>query len=71
MSNHAFTLLAPESWKSASSQNGSQTVSNGVIWSDQALTPLALESWKSASSQNVSQTVSNGLIGSQNVKSCF
>ena len=32
MSNHAFTLLAPESWKSASSQNGSQTVSNRVIW---------------------------------------
>ena len=32
MSNYAFTLLAPESWKSASSQNVSQTVSNGVIW---------------------------------------
>ena len=34
MSNHAFTLLASESWKSASSQNVSQTVSNGVIWSE-------------------------------------
>ena len=32
MSNHAFTLLAPESWKSASSQNVSQTVSTRVIW---------------------------------------
>ena len=32
MSNHAFTLLAPESWKSASSQNVSQTVSNRVKW---------------------------------------
>ena len=32
MSNHAFTLLAPESWKSASSQNVSQTVLNRVIW---------------------------------------
>ena len=31
MPNHAFTLLAPESWKSASSQNVSQTVSNRVI----------------------------------------
>ena len=32
MSNHAFTLLEPESWKSASSQNVSQTVSTRVIW---------------------------------------
>ena len=34
MSNHAFTLLAPESWKSSSSQNVSQTVSNGDKWSE-------------------------------------
>ena len=33
-SNQALTLLAPESWKSARSQNVSQTVSNGVIWSE-------------------------------------
>ena len=32
-SNHAFTLLALESWKSARSQNVSQTVSNGLIGS--------------------------------------
>ena len=34
MSNHAFTLLASESWKSASSQNVSQTVSNGLVGSE-------------------------------------
>ena len=33
MSNHAFTLLAPESWKSASSQNVSQTISQCLIGS--------------------------------------
>ena len=33
-SNQALTPLAPESWKTASSQNVSQTVSNGVIWSE-------------------------------------
>ena len=33
MSNQALTLLAPESWKSAISQNVSQTVSNGIIGS--------------------------------------
>ena len=34
MSNHAFSLLAPESWKSVTSHNVSQTVSYDVIWSE-------------------------------------
>ena len=55
MSNHALTLLAPESWKSASSQNVSQTISNGLIGSqnvNHAFTLLAPNSWKSARNQN-------------------
>ena len=59
MSNHALTLLVPESWKSASSQNVSQTVSNrdyGLRRSNQAFTLLAPDFWKSASGLILSQT---------------
>ena len=58
MSNHAFTLLVPESWKSASSQNVSQTVSTRVIWFEvkSGFTLLAPDSWKSASGLILSQT---------------
>ena len=31
MSNQTLTLLAPESWKSVSSQNVAKTVSTGII----------------------------------------
>ena len=36
-SNQALTLLAPESWKSASSQNVSQIVSTGLIGSKKVI----------------------------------
>ena len=55
------TVVSPDSWKSASSQNLLQTIQmvlNGLTRSKQILTRTP-ESWKSASSQNVSQTVSN------------
>ena len=68
------TVVSPDSRKSASSQNMSQTIQMvlwGITRSNQILTLLTPESLKSASCQNVSQTISNGLIGSQNVKSCF
>ena len=60
MSNHAFTLLAQESVKSASSQNVSQTVSNRVIWFEKVKSGLNYSTGtgllKSASGLVVSQT---------------
>ena len=84
MSNQAFNLLAPESWKSARARNVSQTIALdwggsqevsrplfGLGWvrrSKQGLTHLAPESSKSARARNVSQTTALDWGGSQEVK---
>ena len=71
MSNQAFNLLAPESWKSARARNVSQTIAldwGGCQEVKTRLNLLAPESWKSARARNVSQTIALDWGGSQEVK---
>ena len=70
-SKQYLARLAPESWKSVSARNVSQTIALDRGGSQEVKTILSsfgTESWKSASAQNMSQTIALDWGGSQEVK---
>ena len=70
-SKQYLARLAPESWKSVSARNLSQTIALNWGGSQEVktiLTRLAPESWKSESAQIVSQTIYLDWGESQEVK---